>query len=171
MIYCPYILYEVNFDFLKLSNIYYFYDGSRTGCSMASFYLLKNIIGGFEMIEIGKLGELDRASHYPQEVQEKILEAVEIFADEYGEDRDYKVRGGYVAIIESLEEFKQFEVFSLDFMTDEIITEYQDVLANGDFVSSLILLGDDYNLLLITPKEYSDFEKVRSMLLELPTSK
>lgn len=138
---------------------------------MASFYLQKNIIGGFEMIEIGIVGELDRASHYPKEVQEKILEAVEIFADEYGEVRDYKVRGGYVAIIESLEEFKQFEVFSLDFMADEIITEYQDVLADGDFVSSLILLGDDFNLLLITPKEFSDFEKVRSMLLELPTSK
>jgi len=44
--------------------------------------------------------------------------------------------------------------------------EYQ----KDDFVSSLILLGDDYNLLLITPKEYSDFGKVRSMLLELPTS-
>lgn len=136
----------------------------------ASFYLLKNIIGGFEMIEIGRVGELDRASYYPKEVQEKILEAVEIFADEYGEDRDYHVRGGFVAIIESLEEFKKFNEFSLDFMADEIITEYQDVLANGDFVSSLILLGDDYNILLITPKEFSDFEKVRSMLLELPTS-
>lgn len=112
------------------------------------------------MIEIGRLAELDKASHYPKEVQEKILEAVEIFADEYGEDRNYKVRGGYVAIIESLDEFKQFNEFSLDFMSDEIITEYQDVLADGDFVSSLILLGDDYNLLLITPKEYSDFKKV-----------
>jgi len=86
----------------------------------ASFYLLKNIIGGFEMIEIGRVGELDKASNYPKEVQEKILEAVEIFADEYGEDRDYKVRGGYVAIIESLEEFKKFKEFSLDFMSDEI---------------------------------------------------
>ena len=46
---------------------------------MASFYLRKNIIGGFEMIEIGRVGELDKASHYPKEVQEKILEAVEIF--------------------------------------------------------------------------------------------
>ena len=51
------------------------------------------------MIEIGRLVELDKASHYPKEVQEKILETVEIFADEYGEDRDYKVRGGYVAIV------------------------------------------------------------------------
>ena len=40
------------------------------------------------MIEIGRVGELDKASQYPKEVQEKILEAVEIFADEYGEDRD-----------------------------------------------------------------------------------
>lgn len=30
------------------------------------------------MIEIGRLGELDKASHYPKEVQEKILEAIEM---------------------------------------------------------------------------------------------
>ena len=30
------------FDFLNLTNIYYFYDGSRTGNSMTSFYLQKN---------------------------------------------------------------------------------------------------------------------------------
>ncbi len=138
---------------------------------MTSFLFAKKYIGGFGMIEIGRVGELDKASHYPKEVQEKILEAVEIFAGEYGEDRDYRVIGGYCLIISSLEEFKQFKEFSLDFMADEIITEYQDVLADGEFVCSLILLGDDYNLLLITPKEYSDFEKVRSMLAELPTSK
>ena len=33
------------------------------------------------MIEIGKLGEQDRASHYPKEVQEKILEAVKVFVE------------------------------------------------------------------------------------------
>ena len=42
-------------------------------------FICKNIIGGFEMIEIGRVGELDKASNYPKEVQEKILEAVEIF--------------------------------------------------------------------------------------------
>ena len=30
------------FDFLNLTNIYYFYDGSCTGNSMTSFYLQKN---------------------------------------------------------------------------------------------------------------------------------
>ncbi len=33
------------------------------------------------MIEIGRVGELDRASHYPKEVQEKILEAVKVFVE------------------------------------------------------------------------------------------
>jgi hypothetical protein len=36
---------------------------------------------------------------------------------------------------------------------DDVITEYQDVLANGEYISSLILLGDDYSLLVITPVE------------------
>lgn len=56
---------------------------------MASFYLLKNIVGGFEMIEIGRVEEMDKVSHLPKEVQEKILEVVEILANEYGE--------GYIA--------------------------------------------------------------------------
>ena len=46
----------------------------------------------------------------------------------------------------------------------DIVTEYQDVLANGEYISSLILLGDDYNLLVITPKEFSDFENVKRLL-------
>ncbi len=116
------------------------------------------------MIEIGRVAELDKASHYPKEVQEKILEAVEIFVDEYGEDRDYKAKGGYVAIVESLDDFREFTQFNLDFLTDDIITEYQDVLANGEYISSLILLGDDYSLLVITPKEFSDFENVKRLL-------
>ena len=78
-------------DFLSLSNIYYFYDGSRTGCSIASFYLLKNIMGGFEMIKIGRLPELDKASHYPKELQEKILEDVEIIANEYGDNNQRRL--------------------------------------------------------------------------------
>ncbi len=40
------------------------------------------------MIEIGRVEELDRASHYPKEVQEKILEAVEIFAESRDRTRD-----------------------------------------------------------------------------------
>ena len=43
------------------------------------------------MIEIGRLGELDKASHYPKEVQEKILEDVEIIANEYGEDNQRRL--------------------------------------------------------------------------------
>ena len=58
---------------------------------MTSFYLLKNIMGGFEMIEIGRVGELDRASHYPKEVQEKILEDVEIIANEYGDNNQRRL--------------------------------------------------------------------------------
>ena len=68
------------------------------------------------MIKIGRLPELDKASHYPKELQEKILEDVEIIANEYGEDRDYKIRGGYVAIVESLDDFREFTQFNLDFL-------------------------------------------------------
>ncbi len=44
------------------------------------------------------------------------MEDVEIIANEYGEDRDYKIRGGYVAIVESLDDFREFTQFNLDFL-------------------------------------------------------
>jgi hypothetical protein len=43
------------------------------------------------MIEIGRLPELDKASHYPKEVQEKILEDVEIIANEYGDNNQRRL--------------------------------------------------------------------------------
>mgnify|MGYP000747675988 CR=1 FL=1 len=46
---------------------------------------------GFEMIEIGRIRELDKASHYPKEVQEKILEDVEIIANEYGDNNQRRL--------------------------------------------------------------------------------
>lgn len=58
---------------------------------MTSLLFTKKNIGGFEMIEIGRLPELDKASHYPKEVQEKILEDVEIIANEYGEDNQRRL--------------------------------------------------------------------------------
>lgn len=52
---------------------------------MTSLLFAKKYIGGFEMIEISRLAELDKASNYPKEVQEKILEVAEIIVDDFRE--------------------------------------------------------------------------------------
>ena len=38
---------------------------------MASFYLLKDIIVGFEIVEIGRVGEMDKESYNTREVKIK----------------------------------------------------------------------------------------------------
>ena len=50
------------------------------------------------------------------------------------------------------------------FPKESVIVEYQDVLANDEFTMSLLLVGDNYQIVVVTPSEFSDFEKVKEML-------
>ncbi len=129
---------------------------------MASFYLQKNIIGGFEMIELANLKDLEKVEHLPQELREVIADDLTIFSAEYGSERNYKVEGGYVAIIEKVEDYLAFREHNLDFAKDDVIKEYTDEF--GAYTACLILLGDDYNLVIVAPKELSDFAEVRKIL-------
>ena len=116
------------------------------------------------MIELANVKDMDRVGHLPIEVQEGILEALQVLDEDYGVDRDCKIQGGFVAIIEVLEDFKMFMEFNLDFAKDEIITEYQDVVADDMFTMSLLLIGDNYQIVVVTPREFSDFENVKRLL-------
>ena len=116
------------------------------------------------MIELANVKDMDRVRHLPTEVQEGILEALQVLDEDYGDMRDCKKEGGFVAIIEVLEDFKMFTEFNLDFAKDEIITEYQDVVADDMFTMSLLLIGDNYQIVVVTPKEFSDFENVKRLL-------
>ena len=116
------------------------------------------------MIELANVKDMDRVRHLPTEVQEGILEALQVLHEDYGVDRDYKIQGGFIAIVESLEDFRLFTEFNLDFAKEEIIVEYRDVLANDTFTMSLLLIGDNYQIVVVTPKEFSDFENVKRLL-------
>ena len=116
------------------------------------------------MIELANEKDMDRVRHLPPEVQEGILEALQVLDEDYGVDRDCKIQGGFVAIVESLEDFRLFTEFNLDFAKDEIITEYQDVVADDMFTMSLLLIGDNYQIVVVTPREFSDFENVKRLL-------
>ena len=131
---------------------------------MTSFLFAKKYIGGFGMIELSNVKDMDRVKHLPLEVQNGILDALQVLDEDYGKDRDYKKEGGFVAILESLSDFRMFMEFNLDFAKDEIITEYQDVVADDMFTMSLLLIGDNYQIVVVTPKEFSDFENVKRLL-------
>ncbi len=59
------------------------------------------------MIEITYLREMEKMQALPSEVQKTIKGVLEILDSEYGADRDqYSDNGGYVVVIENIEEFK-----------------------------------------------------------------
>lgn len=62
------------------------------------------------MIEITYLREIEKVQVLPYEVQNAIRGTLEILDDEYGVERDkYENDGGYIVVIESVEDFKEIK--------------------------------------------------------------
>ena len=114
------------------------------------------------MIELVNLEDLEKVEYLPEKLRDVLADDLAIFSAEYGSKRNYKVEGGYIAIIESVEDYLAFREHNLDFVKEEIITEYEDEFEG--YVASLILVGDNYNLVVVAPKELSDFTEVRRVL-------
>ena len=125
-------------------------------------FIFKKYIGGFEMIELANLEDLEKVEYLPEKLRDVLADDLAIFSAEYGSKRNYKIEGGYIAIIESVEDYLVFREHNLDFANEEIITEYEDEFEG--YVASLILVGDNYNLVIVAPKELSDFAEVRRIL-------
>lgn len=106
------------------------------------------------MIEITYLREMEMVQALPVEVQEVIRGTLEILDSEYGADRDkYADNGGYVVVVESIEDFKEIrEKTNID--VNDVIVEYVDniVCADGKaYTNSLVLCNNDYSISLIIP--------------------
>lgn len=114
------------------------------------------------MIELANLDDLEKVEYLPQKLKEVIADDLAIFSAEYGSERNYKTEGGYVAIIENVEDYLVFREHNLDFTKDDIITEYTEEFEA--YRACLILLGDNFNLVIVAPNELSDFAKVRKVL-------
>mgnify|MGYP003457824487 FL=1 len=114
------------------------------------------------MIELANLEDLEKVEYLPEKLRDVLADDLAIFSAEYGSKRNYKVEGGYIAIIQSVEDYLVFREHNLDFANEEIITEYEDEFEG--YVASLILVGDNYNLVIVAPMELSDFTEVRRIL-------
>lgn len=99
-----------------------------------------------------QLGEL---SDYPIEVIKSISETIEILNENYGENRDVdKNLGGYVLVVESIEDVKELK----NGMMKEILPEYTDeiICSEGvNYTSSLFLLSSDFSVVVIADEEFS----------------
>ncbi len=99
-----------------------------------------------------QLGEL---SNYSVEVIKSISETIDILNENYGEIRDVdKDLGGYVLVVESIEDVKELKNRTLK----DILPEYTDkiICSEGvNYTSSLFLLFSDFSVVVIADEELS----------------
>lgn len=107
------------------------------------------------MIEIAYLKEKDKIKSLQNEVQEVIQIILKVLDTEYGANRNYNNDGGYVIVVEKLEDFNEMKK-NTHIDCDEVIAEYVDkiVCSNEEvYTNSLILCNNDYAITLIIPME------------------
>lgn len=112
------------------------------------------------MIKIAHVREVT-GLRFPQEVVDVVIATVATLDVAYGEERDVDSGdGGYVLIIEANDELERLKDIHIDVKT--VITEYTDIIqcANGlIFTSTLILLSDDFGVVIIMPIELLKFTR------------
>lgn len=114
------------------------------------------------MKEFVNVKDMTEEVKLPPFLKKQILEDLEVYDSEYGEDRDqYAGLGGYVAVIEKEEDFKPLEdkhyimiiretpeyEFSISEFDDLIVTE------EGEYIKSLFILNNDYAITTYIKKE------------------
>ncbi|MDM0611610.1 hypothetical protein QTH09_11295 [Clostridium perfringens] len=90
-----------------------------------------------------------------EEIKQDIQQVIEIINENYGENRDVdKDLGGYVLIVESIEDVKELK----NGMLKDILPEYTDeiICSEGvNYTSSLFLLSSDFSVVVIADEELS----------------
>ena len=101
--------------------------------------------------------QLVELKDYSIEVIKSISETIEILNENYGENRNVdKDLGGYVLIVESMEDVKDLK----NEMLKDILSEYTDEIIYSEGVndiSSLFLLSSDFSVVVIADEELSKF--------------
>ena len=108
-------------------------------------------------MKIWKEEQLNLLEGYPREAVNSVNETIGILNDNYGVDRDVDTNlGGYIQVIESLEELKLLK----DGILQDSVEEYSDeicITENGYVYSStLYIASSDYNVMVITKNEITD---------------
>lgn len=100
------------------------------------------------IIKIWKEQDLELVRELPKKVKEVIKENVQILVEEYGEEREEKHLGGFVAITdeEGLMEIKES-------LLKNTIPEYIDNIEGVDYISALFLCGSDFAVVVICDKK------------------
>ena len=107
------------------------------------------------MKKIYKENQLLEVNNMPIEVIESIKVTIDILNENYGENRNVdKDLGGYVLVVENIEEVKELK----NGILKDILPEYTDeiICSEGvNYTSSLFLLSSDFSVVVIAEEELS----------------
>ncbi len=105
------------------------------------------------MKEIVNASQVDELVVQPL-LNENLTHYMNILDQEWGEDREYEVFGGYAVIIESPIDFDTLEKMYLDVTTDVAEVVHHITEENGEEnYLCLFMMNDDFNMLCVIPKE------------------
>ncbi|HBG7256472.1 hypothetical protein ACWJU0_11105 [Clostridioides difficile] len=108
------------------------------------------------MINLLKKVDLNLLSEYPKGVVDSVDNVINILDENYGYDRtQIDDGGGYVCVIEDIEEIEYLKVNILK----GLVEEFSDVIYEDNvdkYNSTLYLLSSDYAITVITKNEATD---------------
>ena len=107
------------------------------------------------MINLWKKDDLNLLSQYPREVIENVDNVITILDESYGDNRKSTDDGGYVCVIEDIEEVEYLKVNVLK----GLVEEFSDVIYKDNvdkYSSTLYILSSDYSITVITKNEVTD---------------
>ncbi len=107
------------------------------------------------MINLWKKEDLNLLSEYHKEIVDNVDNVINILDKSYGNNRKVTDDGGYVCVIEDIEEVEHLKANILR----GLIEEFTDVIYEDNvdkYSSTLYLLSSDYSITVITKNEGAD---------------
>ena len=107
------------------------------------------------MINLWKKDDLNLLSEYPKEVIENVDNIITILNESYGDNRKSTDDGGYICIVETLEEVIKIK----DEILKGLLYEFSDLIYKDEelvYHSTLYMLSNDYSLTVVTKNELTE---------------
>ena len=118
-------------------------------------FLVQKLKEEEKMINLWKKDNLNLLSEYPKEVVKNVDNVIAILNESYGDNRKSTDDGGYVCVIEDIEEVEYLKVNVLK----GLVEEFSDVIYEDNvdkYSSTLYLLSSDYSITVITKNKVTD---------------
>lgn len=108
------------------------------------------------MIKLFKKESLNVLLKYPKEIVDSVNNIINILDESYGKDRKLTDDGGYVCVIEDIEDVEYLKSNVLK----GIVEEFSDVVHKDEtkiYSSTLYLLSSDYSVIVISKNEETEY--------------